>query len=685
MQESFNRESETTDNSVRSDISLTRELLVNLLSAQTPDSILDYVIDAAFSISEVEGCGIYLIDNAYQMAVLHNHRGLADYLVENLVQLPLSLNIVEHIRETKNIVEFDSFIGDSGGETERKGIFSDYCLYFSPLVFRDEFNGILILNTSPENKLSISSIELIKTISTAAAGIMSKFETELILRNSEELNRGIVNSSPMGILFIDTDGVVVFENSAMSKIIGSDDNPQASLIGKKIQNISKRESEILHQSISELLSGKSIYGLEISYLDQAGKQLMLEFHGAPRRGNAGEVIGAVLMCLDQTMYRLMESQLQQAQKMEAIGTLAEGIAHDFNNLLTGIMGNVEFAIFRMKDSEDISENLESIFQSSKRAAELTSQLLAFGKKRLEHPKPIDLRISFKEAIQLIRRTKSPLINIKLTMNAEKHIINGDDGQINQMLMNLLINACDAMPEGGVINIRTENTSMISDNLEFKGEYESMEYIRLVISDTGTGIEKENLKRIFEPFYTTKEVGKGTGLGLAMVYGIVKSHQGLIEVESTVGAGTSFSLYFPLSHDTIESKEEKIELESKGGHETILLVDDEESVRQFGRMLLENFGYNVISASDGLEAVDIYRNMGDRIQLVILDLSMPRKSGRETLGDLLDFNPDIKVIVSSGFDKGGQVKTLLEMGAKSFVAKPYRLERMLDEVRKVLDE
>ena len=219
----------------------------------------------------------------------------------------------------------------------------------------------------------------------------------------------------------------------------------------------------------------------------------------------------------------------------------------------------------------------------------------------------------------------------------------------------------------------------------KGEAESGSYVKLIINDTGVGISPENLSRIFEPFFTTKEVGKGTGLGLAMVYGIVKGHKGWIEVESKIGAGASFYICLPVAETTPELVEEQVVFSLEGGHETILLVDDEESVIDFGQDLLVNFGYKVIIANDGIEAVEIYRRKTKSIDLVILDLSMPRKSGRETLSELLEINPDIKVIVSSGFDKGGPVKQLLDMGAKAFVPKPYGMEKMLGAVRKILNE
>ncbi len=278
-----------------------------------------------------------------------------------------------------------------------------------------------------------------------------------------------------------------------------------------------------------------------------------------------------------------------------------------------------------------------------------------------------------------------MIEIKTEKDPNLYVIQADTGQMNQVLMNLMINACDAMPEGGTLTVKSENVTVNEEYCQFKSEAIPGKHIRLIVKDTGTGIPPENLERIFEPFFSAKEIGKGTGLGLAMVYGIVKGHNGWIDVESTPGKGASFSIYLPMTKVQTIVEDEETAKELHGGYEMVLIVDDEESVRNYGQALLENFGYTAITASDGIKALEIYNQEKEKINLVILDLSMPRKSGRETLNDLLKINPSIKVIVSSGFDKSGPIQELLEMGAKGFVQKPYRMEEMLGVVRKVLNE
>ena len=657
-----------------------KELVLELHGTSDFESMLRTVLNKILAVSGLKTGGIFLVEKSNKVAALQYRTGLASSILNTIARLPLNSKIVKKVTGSTGIVELGTF--DSADEKAAGAIGK---FYLVPLKYRDDLAGFALIADSPQEPLQKDCTEIIDAMSALSAAIIVRSRTEKALRASEDLNRGIVNSAPIGIMFVDTEGNIVYENPAMAKIVGGEEYFPSNILGKRFQDLSASNYREAENAFNELMAGKTVYKLEIDYLTETAENLTLEIHGAPRKGSAGEVIGAVLMCFDLTRFRSIESQLRQAQKMEAIGTLAGGIAHDFNNLLTGIMGNVELALMRLQYGEEIDENLANIQKSSRRAAELTSQLLAFGRRRMEQPKPTRLEVCIHEAIKLLRRTINPLIEISVDTEKDLRVILADEGQMNQLLMNLLINACNAMPEGGILTIKAENIEIDELYCSAKGEAESGSYVKLIINDTGVGISPENLSRIFEPFFTTKEVGKGTGLGLAMVYGIVKGHKGWIEVESKIGAGASFYICLPVAETTPELVEEQVVFSLEGGHETILLVDDEESVIDFGQDLLVNFGYKVIIANDGIEAVEIYRRKTKSIDLVILDLSMPRKSGRETLSELLEINPDIKVIVSSGFDKGGPVKQLLDMGAKAFVPKPYGMEKMLGAVRKILNE
>ncbi|NQS98976.1 MAG: PAS domain S-box protein [candidate division Zixibacteria bacterium] len=514
--------------------------------------------------------------------------------------------------------------------------------------------------------------------------ITKRKQAEEELKASDDFNRGIVSTAPVGILYLDRNGVVIYENPAMRQIAGLPISEQSNLIGQKFQDIPTLEVANGDKIVNKLLSGESVRGIELNYQIHSGEIRILELHGAPRIGPGGKPIGAVIMCLDLTDYKMVEAQLRQAQKMEAIGTLAGGIAHDFNNLLTGIMGSVELSLMNLESEHPLRKNLERIQLSAERAAELTAQLLAFGRQRYEEPKSLNINVCIDEAVELIRRIVGTQVEIKIEREPNIWMTRADAGQINQVLVNLLVNAADAILESGFIAIKSENVSVSPEYCKKHQDAQPGDYIQISIQDTGYGIPSEVIERIFEPFYTTKATGKGTGLGLSMAYGIVKGHEGWMEVQSIIGKGTTFKVFLPrvdeLPAETVE-KEPEI---AQGGDETILLVDDEEIVRNLGTSILQQFGYNILTAIDGADAVEIYQKMGAEIDLVILDLTMPKKSGRETFLDLKKANPEVKIVISSGFSRIGSVDDLMKMGAKGFVQKPYRIGQLLSTVREALD-
>ena len=287
--------------------------------------------------------------------------------------------------------------------------------------------------------------------------------------------------------------------------------------------------------------------------------------------------------------------------------------------------------------------------------------------------------------KMLERTTSKMIEIELSLATGLKIVNADPTQIEQILVNLAVNAKEAMPEGGKLLIQTENVMLDEDFCRTHEEVRPGEHVLLKVSDKGQGMDKETLEHIFDPFYTTKGLAEGTGLGLAMVYGIVKSHGGLISCFSELGRGTTFKIYFPIIEQKIESEKATVTDMSKGGTETILLVDDEDFIRNVGERTLKRFGYIVLSASGGNEALEIYRKEQDQIGLVILDLMMPGMSGSRCLEEILKVNPQAKIIVASGYSDIGPMKESIEAGAKSFIGKPYEMRQLLEVVRDVLDE
>jgi len=398
----------------------------------------------------------------------------------------------------------------------------------------------------------------------------------------------------------------------------------------------------------------------------------------------GKSVGLRGIVIDMTETKKLESQLRQAHKMEAVGTLAGGIAHDFNNLLQAVQGYAELLLLKKTEAEPDYQSLREISRAASRGGELTRQLLAFSRKVESRLQPLDLNRTVNEVRLLLERTIPKMIRIDLHLMGNLHWIKADPSQVEQIMMNLAVNARDAMPEGGTLTIETRNVIVTEEDCSSQPELTPGSYVLLTVSDTGLGIEKTTLEHIFDPFFTTKEVGKGTGLGLAMVYGIVKNHRGTILCSSDPGAGTAFKIYFP----AIERPEAPPGIvpaatEPPRGSETILLVDDDDAVRELGEETLQMFGYTVITAPDGASALHIYGKERDHIDLIILDLSMPEMGGTQCLQELLGMDPEARVIIASGCAGAREIEQVTKSGAKAFINKPYDIQQMLTAVRRVL--
>jgi PAS domain S-box-containing protein len=407
----------------------------------------------------------------------------------------------------------------------------------------------------------------------------------------------------------------------------------------------------------------------------------------PVRDETNKVIGVLGVFWDITDQRNLEAQLRQAHKMEAVGQLAGGIAHDFNNLLTGILGNLSLALADLPTTHPSHELLANAEVAALRAAELTRQMLGFSRRTPLLPRPVDLNACIDETVRLLRRTFDPRLSVLTRCPRDLWPVRADPGQMSQVLMNLCLNARDAMPEGGQLVLETANVTLDAMQLARSLDGRPGDYVRLRVSDTGCGMTAEVRERIFEPFFTTKEPGKGTGLGLAMVFGIIKVHSGWIDCRSENGQGTTFEIFLPrlMSVPIVEIPVVVAPPPApNGGHETILLADDEDVVNRLGQAILERQGYRVFNAADGAEAVAIYRQRPSEIDLVILDLAMPRLSGPETLKELRKLNPAVQVLISSGYSSEEDMRAVEREGVVGFVAKPYRPAELARQVRLALD-
>lgn len=381
----------------------------------------------------------------------------------------------------------------------------------------------------------------------------------------------------------------------------------------------------------------------------------------------------------------LQAQLQQSQKMEAIGTLTSGISHDFNNLLQAVIGYAETMLLKKIENDHDYSSLKGILEAGEKAAYLVKQLLLFSRKAETERKPFDLNQGIYQAKIILERTIPKMIDIQIRPGSRIWNISADSIQMEQILLNLGTNAADAMPDGGALTIETQNVTLDDDYARSHLEAQPGRYVILTVSDTGHGMDKSTVDKIFEPFFTTKGIGKGTGLGLASVYGIVKGHDGYIICYSEIDMGTTFRIYLPAIEEPLASLESEAAAESlQGGTETILVVDDEELIREYIIEILANFGYKVITASSGEEALEIYAENQKEIDAIMLDIGMPGMGGHNCLRELVKINNSVKVIVASGYSADGQVKKTMEAGAAAYVGKPYRLKDILHKIRSVLD-
>jgi two-component system cell cycle sensor histidine kinase/response regulator CckA len=379
----------------------------------------------------------------------------------------------------------------------------------------------------------------------------------------------------------------------------------------------------------------------------------------------------------------LEQHVQQLQKFEAIGRLAGGIAHDFNNTIGAVMGWAELGCDETQPGTHLRQRFEKIRDQAVWAGKLTSQLLAFARRQVLQRRGVNLNTLIEEGMKLLHRVIGAQIEVRIVAGPNLEITLADPTQIEQALINLCLNARDAMPEGGILTIETQNVEIGEEFCRQHLSGTPGRYIQLSVSDTGTGMDKATLERIFEPFFTTKELGRGTGLGLATVYGVVKQHEGFISASSEPGEGTVFRLFFPVAVGAAESREIHFEQQPHRGTETILLADDYEGLRESTREMLEGLGYTVISAQDGLEAVELFKKNAKQIDLVLLDVVLPSQSGPDAYAQISEISPDTRVIFVSGYTaENALLRSAIQKGI-TILQKPFSMNSLSSAIRDAL--
>ena len=514
--------------------------------------------------------------------------------------------------------------------------------------------------------------------------ITERKRAEKALQDSEERYRFIAENVADVLWTTDLNGNFTFLSPAHETISGytTEESMQLTIWDLLTPDSARKTKELILQRLNKTKEEQAAPAmLELDFLHKNGSIRVCEVKAKFFIDDEGPK-GLIGITRDVTQRKKMELQLQQAIKMQAIGTLAGGVAHDFNNLLMGVQGRTSIMLMDMDPSHPHYEHLRGIEEYVKSAADLAKQLLGFakiGKYEVKTTNPNDV---LRKTVEMFGRTRKE-ITINTKYGEDIYPVDMDRGQIGQVFLNILVNAWQSMPGGGNLFIETGKT-MLGNEYVTSHQISPGHYVKISITDTGIGMDKATQDRIFEPFFTTKEMGRGTGLGLASAYGIIKNHNGVINVYSEKGRGTTFNIYLPASLNELENEVEEKPDSLRKGTETVLVVDDEKYISDVTQQMLEQLGYSVLIAESGEMALNIYKKKKEEIDLIILDMIMPQVTGGEIFDQLKAINEEVKVILSSGYSLNDEAKEILARGCDGFLQKPFDMERLSQKLREVLD-
>jgi two-component system, cell cycle sensor histidine kinase and response regulator CckA len=592
-------------------------------------------------------------------------KGLTDYLIrtgEPLLATPEVLQAME-----------------DRGDVHRNGSRSLDWMGVPLKVGQHTFGALVVQSYSKTIRYGDRDKEILNFVARQLASAVEIKRNEQELRRSEARYRSLVHSSVYGIYRSSLEGRFLDVNPALITMLGYGSAEEVLLLDP--ENDIFAHSEEHTRLIDEFRRTGRLDGIEVKWKRKDGSSITVRISG--RAVSSADEPADVLEAIaeDVTDRRALEDQFRQAQKMEAVGRLAGGVAHDFNNLLMVISGYAEVILAKLDFEHPLREKAAAIQQASDRATTLTRQLLAFSRKQLLELKVVDVNAIVADMERLLRPLIGENVELAAKLAPDAGYIRADAGQLEQVLMNLVVNAKDAMPGGGKLAIQTQNL-VLDENHRGQTFIRPGNYVMLSVSDTGMGMDKETQSRIFEPFFTTKEKGKGTGLGLSTVYGIVKQSGGYVMVQSEEGRGTTFHIYLPRVEGTTEKHAAPVPSAAAGGTETILLVEDEESVRQLVRDTLESRGYKVLEAENGECGLDAAAKHAGKIDLVITDVIMPGLGGREMAERLAKTRPETKVLYLSGYTEDAIISDGT-MESTAFLQKPFTLQNLSKKVREVL--
>ncbi len=633
-------------------------------------------ITSLSSVLEGIGEGVVVVDREYRVLAANG-----GYLAQ--VGTDRGQVVGKHCYEVSH--HFDAPCKGSSHECPARTVFEAGTSSKAMHVHRDHQNHEVYVECHAY-PLKDGSGQVVRAIETLT-DVTERVRLEQRLKDSEEKYRDLYDHAPDGYYSLAGDGLIVEVNKTILDMLGY---RREEVVRKKhIEALLSPESvKICRTRFPEFKKVGRVENLELTLVRKNGSLLPVMMNASAVYDGDGRFIMSRSVIRDITERkkadeekRKLQEQLFQSQKLEALGTLAGGIAHDFNNLLASILGYASLAKTDLSPADPLFRNVDIIETAGLRASELTQQLLAFAKGGKFDAKPNNVNGIVGEVAALLASTIDKNISLKLRTDDHLRPVICDDGQIQQALLNICINGRDAMPEGGMLTIQTENINLEIKDVQYLVDVPPGDYVRISISDTGAGMDGQIQQHMFEPFFTTKD--KGTGLGLSLVYGIVKKHNGFVQVFSEPGRGSTFEVNLPActGEETCAKKGENMELHRGSG--TILVVDDEPLVMELAKDILQRFGYTVLMAGSGKEAVALFEKRSHEIAAVLLDMVMPGMDGREVFHRMRSINPQLAVVVSSGYSHDRDADDLLEQGAAGFVQKPYRIAELMRVVNEAI--
>ncbi len=660
-----------------------------ILSTLDLAELLDKVLKRMMNIANLQRAGVFLLDQGGRKLNLIHAAGIDDHTLKKLKEYHIPIDKKNNIIARAAQAQKPIMVEDVASLTlNRKNpllrAFQPKAFVIVPMAVRGQVVGIMVGdNASDKNFIKDIDKDFLTSFANHIAMAIENANLYKQIETSEKKHRQIVENVNEGIMIINEEGSVIFSNRKMNRLIGRDDLKNARIYDFVPDRDEKRKLLSLLMANYSGIQAKE----EILFHSSRGKEIPSLMSSVPvQNPEDGSMLGCLALVTDLSSQKELERKLLQAQKMESIGTMAGGIAHDFNNILTGILGFTSLLKEKVTDRPDLARFVEIIENSSLRAAALVKKMLVFSRETTpQEDASCNINEIIKESLTLLESSFPKSIGLKFSLDADVSKVLCDPSQLQQIILNLCINARDAMPHGGAIRISTSLCSEGELPASLKGRTDHNTFVKLKVSDTGTGISQDIIDRIFDPFFTTKEVGKGSGLGLAMVYGILESLGGMIDVKTAAGEGTSFELYFRVASSRRHASAETESARPLSGSETILVVDDEELVRDLACEILRPYGYRTIMAKNGKEAISIYRSLFPEVSLVLMDVVMPELNGLEAAKEIMKTDPSARILFCSGYSSRSGLAEFQQLEPPALlVKKPFHPDKLLKAIRRSLD-